>query len=163
MRIFVGIKASEELQQKISKWQKEYKDLPARLIRPENLQLTLIPPWYEDDPKEAIAILKSIKYKSFRITFSRIVINFRSQVIWTEPTKSPEEIFSVANDLRKLFKVKDTRPYRPHLTIARFKDGRLLQDVRFKEIKWEEEIDNITLFESILTSKEAKYRKIFSI
>ena len=163
MRLFIGIKTSEKLQKEIMKWQEENTGLPVRFIRPENLHMTLVPPWYEDGPDDAVSKLKSIKYRKIRVVFNKIVINYRSQVIWAEPENPPEEIFSMVDDLRKLFKSKDTRPYRLHLTVARFKNGKFLQNVRFGEIKCEEQIDNITLFESKLGAKEAIYNKIFSL
>ena len=51
-RLFVAIKPDAELIENIIHWQKKHKKLPAvRMIKPEYLHLTLVPPFYEDDEK----------------------------------------------------------------------------------------------------------------
>ena len=163
MRVFIGIKASKNIEELVARWQSRNNSLPVRFIRPENIHLTLIPPWYVNNPSDIVIKLQSLKHNVFQITYDRVVVNSKSQVIWLESTNPPGEIFHVENLLSHLLKYNNRRPYKPHLTIARFKDGKFLQQKGFENISWGETVDNITLFESILTSKEAIYKQVYSV
>lgn len=163
MRLFIGIKASANLKRKIGKWQEERKTFPVRFIKPENLHLTLVPPWYEDDPADSISKLGSLAWKRCTVVFDNIGINFRNHVIWIESSNPPKELSSTYNDLLHLFqKKKEKRPFRVHITIARFKDAKPLKHSKFHGISWKENVTAITLFQSKLTPKEAQYKEIFS-
>jgi len=138
MRVFIGIKASKILQKRVARWQREHRDLPVRWIKNRNLHLTLVPPWYEDDPVKAVSKLKTVRYKKGTITFDRVGINFKHKVIWIgKPTQ--------------------------HVTIARFKDAKPLRGIKFEKIHWKETVDNITLFQSKLGPKGAMYYEIEKI
>lgn len=157
-RVFVGIKASKNLQNEISKWQKLNKNLPVRFIKSQNLHLTLIPPWYSEKIEDEISQISNFKIKKINIIFDKIHINFINKVIWIESSNPPKKIFKIQKDLSSIFKNKEKRKLKVHLTIARFKDGKQLKNSQFEKIDWHEEISKITLFESILGRKEANYK-----
>lgn len=161
-RVFVGIKASKALQTKIFKWQKAHQDLPVRFIKSKNLHLTLIPPWYEEDPKDSIEKLKQIQFKTFKITFDKTFINFKNKVIWIESPNPPKKISQIQKKLALIFPFKEKRIFKTHLTIARFKDSKQLKDLELEKINWQEEVSKITLFESKLGRKEANYKVLFT-
>jgi 2'-5' RNA ligase len=50
-RVFVAIRASRKLQEEVAAWVSSHAKLPVRWISPENLHITLVPPWYEEDTK----------------------------------------------------------------------------------------------------------------
>ena len=157
-RVFIGIKASKNLQNKIAKWQKANKNLPVRFIKPKNLHLTLIPPWYEENFQDIKSQIAKVEFEKFTINFSAVYINFNNRVIWTETSKPPKAIFKLQKNLATIFRKYEERPFKVHLTIARFKDAKPLKDVNFEKIKWQEKVSKITLFESILGKKEANYK-----
>lgn len=160
-RIFIGIKASESLQSKISKWQEKNKKLRVRFIKPENLHITLIPPWYEENLELPKTLLPQFNFKKFNITFDEIYVNLKNKVIWVESSKPPKSIFELSRHLSSVFPKKDKREFKAHMTIARFKDNLLLENLKFKKINWKEKVSKITLFESILGRKEANYKILF--
>jgi len=166
MRVFVGIKASKNLQNIISKWQKQNRNLPVRFIKPKNLHITLVPPWYERKPQTAILKVKapSLKFKSFEIIFDEIFVNFKNKVIWLESSNPPPKISLLQKNLSLIFPTrKEQRIFKTHLTIARFKDLKLLKDIKFETINWREEVSKITLFKSVLGRKEANYKALLSL
>ncbi|OGG09174.1 hypothetical protein A2154_02800 [Candidatus Gottesmanbacteria bacterium RBG_16_43_7] len=164
MRLFVGIKASSQLQRQIRQWQSEHQALPVRFIKTENLHMTLLPPWYETDPAGIISKLNDLAFSGFPIVFDKIAVNFKNNVIWIESLKPPGELLSLRNELLIRFgKNNDVRPLRIHMTLARFKDLSRFENTDFKSINWREKVDCITLFESKLTPTEARYRSVFVV
>lgn len=163
MRVFVGVKSSKSLQNDVMLWQKKNQDLPLRFIKPENLHITLLPPWYEEDHSNSIKKIESMSFKSLRIVFDKIKVNYKNQLIWIESTKTPAEMFVLEKDLANKFgKGGVESKFKVHITIAKFKNPRSLEGLIFEQIKWEEKMDSITLFESVLGPKEASYKIIFS-
>lgn len=135
MRVFIGVKASKQLQKKVRGWRKIHAGLPVRWIKEHNLHLTLVPPWYEDDIEKAKKKLHELPFSRHTVTFDRVGINFKNKVIWIgKPTE--------------------------HVTIARFRDAEPLKGIQFGKICWKETADTVTLFESRLGPKEANYYEI---
>lgn len=163
MRLFIGIKASNELKKRVVAIQKKYKFLPVRFIKPENLHITLIAPWQDKTPEEAINKLRNIKFKKMRIVFDKVSIEKRSRVIWVECTNPPKEYMRLFYRISDMFHQRINRKLKVHLTIARFKDANSLRGIKLDSIQWEENIDNVTLFQSILDPTGAHYNTIFSI
>jgi len=59
-RVFVAIGISSQLKEKIAYWQKKWNHLSVRWIKPENMHVTLIPPWYTTEVDKVIEDLKSV-------------------------------------------------------------------------------------------------------
>lgn len=164
MRVFIGIKANQELQEKIFNWQEVRKDLSVRFIKPENLHITLIPPWYEKKINHLVNYLNSFitTLSPFELTFNRILFapSDRPRLIWTEGIYSPP-MKKLRSELEKHLKTrKERRQLIPHITIARFKNGdfsSLKNNLETEEIKWFMKVSIITLFESRLGPKGADY------
>lgn len=169
MRIFIGIKASDKLQKQIQNWQEKHKDLPVRFIKPENLHITLIPPWHTQ------RIDKTIKqFKKFEWVL-RVNLQFREvlfapknlpRLIWAEG-KAPKDLIYLRKSLHEHFKFKmEKRSYLSHITLARFKpfDFSLIRKIDLeREINWEMAVQEIILFESKLSLSGANYRIISSL
>lgn len=167
MRVFIGIKANEELQEKIIKWQEKHRNLPVRFIKQENLHLTLVPPWYERKINHLVKSLKSFKSQSsgFKIYFNKILYAPHPQprLIWTEGD-TPQALIKLRNALVKyLGKKKEKRQFRSHLTIARFKPeifNSIKEYAIERQIDWSMNSCEITLFESKLSPSGANYEII---
>ncbi len=56
-RLFIAIPISAAIQKKALEFQKTYKNLPVRWLTGKNLHITIIPPWYENDPDRIKNIL----------------------------------------------------------------------------------------------------------
>ena len=165
MRLFVGIKSSKNIMDGILKWQEKNKDLGVRFIKFENLHVTLIPPWYAEGPQNSLSKLRKLnsEFKPFEMTFDRIDVNFKNKVIWIESEVVPDEIIKLQKDLSNLFQdvhKENGRKFRPHITIARFKEGELLGDASFKKLNLSQRVSKITLFESKLGPKGANYKEL---
>jgi 2'-5' RNA ligase len=171
MRVFVGIKADEEIQKQILKWQEKFKNLPVRFIKPQNLHLTLLPPWYENNPDRLVKDLKKFnsEIKPFSITFEKIMTAppNNPRLIWTEGPTVPE-LSKLREALAQyLKKSKGKRHFKPHITLARFKPqdfnfiGKIEENLEIKPST----VSTFTLFESTLSRSGAQYRTIekFSI
>jgi 2'-5' RNA ligase len=159
-KIFIGVKISENLQKQIILWQKKHENLPVRWLKPENMHLTIIPPWLEKDlekVKEKMSILAR-QTRPIKINFEKISFGSdpkHPKLIWLTG-KSPEfkplrdkwlEFFSVVSDHREAL---------PHVTIARFamEDFKKFDNQNLEEkVDWPEEVRNITLFESLGNSE----------
>lgn len=164
MRVFIGIKASEELQTKILDWQEAHKNLSVRFVKPENLHITLLPPWYRANINHLVKYLNSFKttLEPFELEFNRILFapKNRPRLIWTEGIYSPP-MKKLRNELEKHLKTrKERRQLIPHITIARFKTeafASLKNSLDTEDIEWFMKVSKITLFESKLGPKGADY------
>ncbi len=168
-RIFLGFKISKDLVNLITRWQQE-KDFPdfVRLIKPENLHLTLISPWYESN-KDKLALLLSDflsrrNFPSIEIVFTHIrsAPNTNSpHILWLEGKKNPQlENFREALS-ETLGLKKEKRELVPHITIARFKEDRSLSYF-VEPIFFKEKLKELSIFESKLSRSGASYSIIES-
>jgi len=152
-KIFIGVKLSSDLQKKILAWQEKHSDFKVRWLKPENLHLTLVPPWFEEnieEVKEKMSLLKG-ELRPFILKFDKITIGpngKHKRLIWLEG--KGEEYKNLAKKMQKYFSVEDKREILPHVTIARFKS--FAQELQEK-IDWPEEVNNLTLFESLGNSE----------
>lgn len=164
MRLFVGIKVSEGLQERVGRWQRGHGRLPVRFIKPENLHLTLVAPWYADDASPAIKKLKRVRFSAFPITFDRIAVNHKNRVLWLASSHPPKEMIALRDALLTRFRrPKEKRALRPHITLARWKRGDQRRETIEQSIRWKEHVRRITLFSSQPGLKEATYRSIISV
>jgi 2'-5' RNA ligase len=167
MRVFIGIKASEGIQKKISEWQDLNRSLETRFIKPENLHLTLLPPWYTANINRLVKDLKSFKssVSRFNIFLNNISTGppNKPRLVWVQGPDLPE-LPKLRNELSAHFKrPEEKRPFKTHITIARFgKKTKNIQAIR-ETISWELTVSEIILFESLLNPKGAIYKIIGSV
>lgn len=166
MRVFVGIKASENLQSEILNFLEEYKR-PKDRIRwtpPENLHITLIPPWEIEEQHQLSRMLKQVSgvVSPFNLDFNEVVMapRLRKRMIWAIPKVLPQRLFTLQDALFKAFEKDNTRPFKPHMTLARFHPQDISQ-FAFKNMKepvyWSMRIEKVTLFRSVPSSTGSYY------
>lgn len=165
-RIFIGIEASQNIKNQVSKVKNNYRDIPLlRWIKDRNLHITLLPPWYEENLEEIRKKLKNIKseFKPFTLKFSELKLGPTSKsprLIWAEGETS-EELNKLQRLLEKSFKkLPEKREFKLHLTLARFKFDNFAEDQRpniYEKILWIQKVNSITLFESVLRPSGAEY------
>ena len=117
--------------------------------------------------------LKKISFKKFSVKFGDIGVfkNRRGfiQVVYTDITM-PEELKKLQIQVENLMKTLGfypDKPFKPHITLARVK---FAEDKNFelelKKIKTEnpgEIIDEMVLFESVLSPEGASYNELLTI
>ncbi|BCX14896.1 MAG: RNA 2',3'-cyclic phosphodiesterase [Patescibacteria group bacterium] len=168
-RIFVGIKISEKMLVFIKSWIKKNPWLyeqDFRLIKPENLHLTIIPPWYEENVDNVILKvedrLKNSELKPFKITFDNISTGpntKNSRLIWIKGRPNPD-ILRIKSFLEKSLGFSSvSKKFVPHITIARFREIKDIKEL-YNRVSIEENICSFSIFESRLSSKGSSYKLI---
>ncbi|MCX6811451.1 MAG: RNA 2',3'-cyclic phosphodiesterase [Candidatus Berkelbacteria bacterium] len=173
-RIFIAINISDNLKKEIKKFRQKYNSLPVRWMPDENLHLTLMPPTEFDD-NQIVAIIEKLKelegvFGPIRIEFQRVTFGpnpIHPRLIWAEGADNPK-LAELKNKItQKLgYNQKDKRPFRPHLTLARFRsqDYQIFLQKRLdKEVDWSLTADSFSIIQSELKSDGAVYTKLDEI
>jgi 2'-5' RNA ligase len=170
MKIFVAIKISEKLQGEILEWEKKYKSLPARWLRPENIHITIIPPWETENIEEAKRMLDSLGKKGgFEVAFHKICYGpnpKHPRLIWVEG-EGGKEYEALRTDLENIFGAVKGQKGRGdgfiHLTLARFnpEDFRRFSVKELEEpVNWIEKVKNVVLLQSFPGSV---YKELYKV
>jgi 2'-5' RNA ligase len=164
-RIFIGLPIGENLQDKILKFEKKFKNLPVRWILPHNLHITLVPPWYENDIEGIKEKLKSFDLgKSFKISFYKVEYGPSKKfprLIWAVGD-TPKELLILHQNLFNILGPKPEKgDFKLHLTLARFNFNPKIKLPEIDEsVYWEDEINEVVLFHSHLLKTGAEYEVI---
>ncbi len=182
-RLFIGLPISEALQGKILQWEKKYEELlvvsppnpPVRWLQGKNLHITLIPPWYEDDPGIAKAYLETVQGSGkISLKFERIAFGpdpRRPRLLWLEG-ETPKAMNDLQEKLhRALGKIPENgfdkrakrRPLKLHLTLARFRPEVFASFPIQKldeRVDWQDTAGRLVLFESHLSPQGADYEVV---
>jgi len=166
-RIFTAIKVSPDLENKVSDWQKNQSGLNVRWIAPKNLHITLVPPWYAEESQianlEARLAETAKNTKAFKIKFHKISFGpdpKHPRLIWAEGD-APEAAIRFKEDAERIFGTQsEYRPWKIHLTVARFKEEDFA-DFSVKKLDekifWPENVNGVVLMESRLLKSGADY------
>lgn len=170
-RIFVGIKASEQIQDLVADFALRYGRLPVRWQSGDNLHYTLVPPW-EDDYMGIGYTAAKLQAVAENLHPAAVELNQLGfgpageapRLIYAEGAATREllDIFSAVNGA---LPAGTNRQFWPHLTLARFSANSFagFPQKKFNEkISWPERFDNLTLYESILTDEGSEYNIIKS-
>ena len=168
-RLFIGLKISGKLPAEIFKLKNQYLKLPVRWLKPENLHLTLVPPFYEDAPEKIMEKLSEVeglaapvKLRFHTISYGPRPGDFR--LIWAVGQEAPE-LEKLKRELEKKLKLKPERKnFLPHLTLARFRpenfSGFKIKNLQ-ERIDWPEPVSEFILFESVLKPGGAEYKILY--
>ena len=163
-RFFVALPVYGALASAVAEWRERYARLPVRWLKDKDLHLTLVPPWYAEDPAPVIAELERLRGRGkISAEFRRVGYgpNVREpRLIWAEgpvPAGLPE---LQAEALRLAGQPAERRPLRLHITLARFRPENFpglpvkrLED----EVRWPEEFAAVALVEAHLSPSGADY------
>ena len=167
-RLFVGIKIDKKLGKEVQNWEGVFKKLPVRRIKSENLHITLVPPWYEEEEKlhKLIEGLRELglNINPFKIHFEKVEFGpdtKRPRLIWAIGGK-PAEVDQLEKTLSSFLQKEPQRKNDLiHLTLGRFKP----KDFRTFTIKsvqdnvdWNQTVDSLCIFESQLKQTGAEYK-----
>lgn len=152
----MAVKISEELQGEILGWEKIYARLPVRWLAGKNLHITLIPPWESEEAEKTKVALKTLEGKigPFEMIFEKVEFGPRfdePRLIWAEGA-APKEIQDLKIRVENVLgKEPENRPFKLHLTLARFRPKDF---VRFpvkkldEKVFWRQEVKSFVLMES---------------
>lgn len=173
-RIFIAIGAGDELKREILKWQSNHNDKldrNIRWIRIEDLHITLVPPWYENNVKSVSdKLIERIHGRApFKVKFDKISYGpdpKRPRLIWLSG-ETPTEIQELKTEVETALGISpEKKPFLLHLTIARFKEEDFI-DFETKHIdetiNWPDTIKSIRLMESRLAKSGATYETLREI
>lgn len=163
-RIFIAYTISENLKKNIKEWTKELHEFPIRFVPEENLHITIIPPWHEDNIELVQEKLRNLqKPQSFFLTLSSVTIGPEGKTPWVFwiRSKPSEEMNVLKTKLENhLQLVAEKRDYFPHITLARFTKDKYEQFPKKefkKHIQFQEEINQFSLVESIFSLEGSSY------
>lgn len=168
-RVFVGLPAGRELVEAAGEFRRAHAGLKVRWTRPENLHLTLVPPWQCLDVEAVCrALCDEAAWQSpFEVFFEHISFGpdpRRPRLVWATgaaPAGLPEFARSLLaatgapGEPRKSFLL--------HLTIARFnsRDLDAMGQRKMREpVAWHGTFDALCLYESHLKPGGAEYREL---
>jgi 2'-5' RNA ligase len=172
LRVFIGIPAEEELRRQVQEFRKRYSGLHVRWMKPENLHLTVIPPWMCEKPeaacialREAAGLFPATDARFTLVTPGPLVTNPR--LLWAIGEASPF-FDSLRGELcaRIPLERDQEHSFLLHLTIARVRreEGNVLARMQFRvSVEWNACIRKISLYESILKPAGAEYRVLCEI
>lgn len=158
-RIYVAIAVPEAMQELMLATSRKHR-LPVRWIEGKNLHITLVPPWYADDVEEVKSRLRRVaKHRPFTVALNNVAYGpkGRPRVIWaTGPTT--KDILDLQEHVESALGAHHERPFRLHVTLARFNPDRFRPAQRINEqVDWSFTVDSIVLMESRLSSAGADY------
>lgn len=126
-RVFVGIKVTDEIAEAFAGIQGALAGLPAHLIHPQDMHLTLVPPWQTQDQGQVEKVLEEVlrDFQEFSVNFKCLSYGpttEKPRLAWVEGAPSVElgalkKVLGVA-----LGKHDGYLSFIPHVTIARFSE-----------------------------------------
>lgn len=86
-RVFIGIKVTDEIARQFTEFQGDLVGLPARIINPADMHLTLVPPWRTPDWTVVESQLKKILADIPRFTIEFELVEYgptlhRPRLLW---------------------------------------------------------------------------------
>lgn len=168
MRTFIAFNVSKENKEKLI----DYKDsiLPqiekARFINPENIHLTMefLGEIDFETAKKVKKTISKIDFKAFKLTFNKLgTFKKKDYLLWIgcdDCDKILNLHKNINKDLKKLGLETDTRPFKPHITIARnlvFKEGFTLENL--PDLEFTQEFKEFRLYWTEFTKKGVTYHE----
>ena len=123
-RLFFAVSPDAASREALRRLQAEVCPAGARRVRPAGLHLTLVFLGDCDEATQArlAAAAAAVAVPPFELVLDRTG-TFRSGVLWTAPTATPEPLAKLAAALASAARAAgvatESRPFRPHLTLAR--------------------------------------------
>lgn len=170
-RVFIGLPAGEPLMAAAAAFRCAHAGMKVRWIPPENLHITMVPPWELEDPAPVCTALDAIASVS-----EAVPVLFRTvtpgpdhrhpRLIWATGEASDALSLLAANLTSAFGDGKEAqRDFLLHLTIARInrQEARAVGSTKLHEsIEWHGLLDTLCLYESVLKPGGAEYRILCS-
>ncbi len=126
-RTFIGIKAPIGIAEKLAAQREYFFGVPARLVPPEDIHLTLVPPWQMTDQGSVETKMRDVLREMGPFTITLKLLSYgpspsRPRLAWVSCEPSAE-LSKMKSSLMAAFPVRDHVPFVPHFTIARFAEA----------------------------------------
>jgi RNA 2',3'-cyclic 3'-phosphodiesterase len=154
-RVFVGLKITPEIAQELAKLAYPLKGEGVRLVAGSDIHLTLVPPWNESGLTEAAEKLRKAVccFGYFVLTFEHLRYGPTARhphLLWAECVAS-KELIALRAALLAAFGQVETRPFRPHVTLARIpNNGRVIarKNPLDQSLLFAQHVTSVELFQS---------------
>lgn len=168
-RVFIAMPAGEVLRGNALAFRASHSSLPVCWIPPENLHVTLVPPWYCEDTGEVCKELHDLlaDVKPFDVCFNEISAGptaRKPRLIWASGG-----IHTVLGELRgRLSSLagpesdNNERNFFLHVTFARIRKGQKV-NLSPEAIDWKATLNSVCFYESILHPSGAEYRMLCEV
>jgi 2'-5' RNA ligase len=167
-RVFIAMPAGQALADFAVGFRRAHPELNVRWVRPENLHVTMVPPWEVLDPEPVCRELQGIaaSHSVVQVRFDMVSSgpdDRRPRLVWATGN-APEALTELSAGLRSSFSsggAEAGRDFLLHLTIARLNrlDALTLADRKLHEpVEWPGLLDTLCLYQSILKPTGAEYR-----
>ncbi len=156
MRIFVGIKAAPDIADALVGLAQDLDRSPStRLVARADVHITLVPPWNETLVSAATEKIRAVadEFEPFTLVYQHIGYGpqpQRPRLLWAE-CAAAEQLAALRAELLRVCGQTDERPFRPHATVARFRqNGRAVarRSPIDRALSLTQYVDSITLFRS---------------
>lgn len=180
-RLFIAINLPKNIKKRLVDYQRKWVDLDPKYIhwvKESNLHITLIFIGYVDDDEmyEICNIMKEVakRHEPFYINLEKIIVgppHATPRMFWAEGKES-RELAELQKDLEEsiagqVYLKKETRAYKPHITLARFKyevAKKLREMPEISEpLNIEMPVETIELMQSNLKRSGAEYSVLESV
>jgi len=165
-RVFIGIPASRELVEVAGVFRRSHMAMQVRWVKPENLHLTLVPPWECRDVEPVCMAIREAAAGQVPVEAFFDKVSFgpdqrRPRLIWATGVP-PLALTELSWRLQSLPGIQEEhkRSFLLHLTLARFnsQDLRSMASKKLREpVEWRGMLDAICLYESIIKPGGAEY------
>jgi RNA 2',3'-cyclic 3'-phosphodiesterase len=145
-RIFIAINLPEETKEQLLAYKDKWPEVPARWTTKDNLHVTLafLGNTSDQELAEVCELMQGVglpadeageRYKPFSVNISHITYGPNSnqpKMIWAK-IKTTNRLLNLQKDIERTLGQHDSKPFAPHLTLARLKAFEL-QHMELEEI-----------------------------
>ncbi len=122
-RVFAGLKLEAQIALKLTDLARPLKGCGARFVPMNDIHLTLVPPWNEGCIAGAIELLRTVasRFNRFLLTFEHLEYGptlRHPRLLWARCVAG-SELKELQAALMAAYGRTDTRPFQPHVTLAR--------------------------------------------
>jgi 2'-5' RNA ligase len=154
-RVFVGLKMAPEIAAELAGIARDLERDDVRRVAPDDIHLTLVPPWDEASLSDAIEKLRLVaeRFGAFPLAIRHVRYGPQlrwPRLLWAE-CLAAEELVALRAALLDAFGQQDERPFRPHVTLARIRgNGREIARNHpiDRELSLTQRIETVELFQS---------------
>jgi 2'-5' RNA ligase len=154
-RVFVGLKVAPEIAVELARIAQGLERFNVRPVATDDIHLTLVPPWNEASPSEAIEKLQLVTERFDAFTLAIQHVGYGPDMRWPRllwaDCLATEELVALRAGLLDAFGRKDERPFHPHVTLARIRgNGRAIARKHpiDRQLSLTQRIKSVQLFQS---------------
>jgi 2'-5' RNA ligase len=169
VRVFVGLKITPDIARRLAEVAMGLDKFAVRRVATDDIHLTLVPPWDEASTSDAADKLQHVadRFGVFTLTIEHVGYGPEPRwprMLWADCVPT-DELLALQAALAEAFGQTNTRPFRPHVTLARIRgNGRIIArkcpiDVN---LSLTQQVESVELFQSPPRG-EVGYRVLASV